>query len=68
MTSVIDSRDLQAEINAASHNFDLVRHARLLELQATEKKRYEYTPDSNELVYFQPTNFGAWLDVRWRQY
>jgi hypothetical protein len=63
----IRSASLPAAIEDASNSGDPMRRARLLELQATDKKRYDFESNINALN-FVPETFGSWLMARWCQY
>jgi hypothetical protein len=66
---VIKAGDLPAHIEHATYYQDWAKVARMQELVATEKRRYDFTfANLNALVNVVPTNFEDWLRTHWRDH
>jgi hypothetical protein len=65
-TDVIEPQDLAAHLQHATYYQDYAKVARIQELIATERRRYDFdNPTLNQLVNVQPISFWSWLSAQW---
>lgn len=65
-TDVIEPQDLAAHLQEATYYHEYAKLARIQELIATERRRYDFeNPNLNPLVNVQPISFWSWLSGQW---